>query len=176
MIKSNLLTIEQNLPWYLVQCKPNAVYVAARNLENQSFTTFLPLQESTTRNGETFKQNIRPLFPGYLFVQLNPDKGPWHQVNNTRGVTRLVRLCSEPSVVPNSIVSALITRCGENGVLQETYQLRAGDKTQITRGPFSGFIATVGNSEPNDRIHVLLNIMGQSRNVLIDTAALTPVN
>lgn len=176
MIKSYLLTMVKNLPWYLVQCKPNAVHVATRNLENQNFTTFLPLQESTTRKGDAFKQHIRPLFPGYLFVQLNPDEGPWHQVNNTRGVTRLVRLCSEPSVVPNNIVAALMARCGENGVLHETHQLQAGDKAQITRGPFSGFIATVGNSEPNDRIHVLLNIMGQSRNVVIDTAALTPVN
>ena len=133
------------------------------------------MQKLTMRKGDAFKHQIRPLFPGYLFVQLNPNEGPWHQVNNTRGVTRLVRLCTEPSVVPSSIVAGLIARCDNNNVLHEFHQLQAGDKTQITQGPFSGFMATVWNSEPTDRILVLLNIMGQSSVVAIDATALNPI-
>ena len=31
--------------WYLVHCKPNAEQMALRNLENQGFSVFLPLQK-----------------------------------------------------------------------------------------------------------------------------------
>ena len=166
--------------WYLVQCKPNAAQIALRNLENQSFGTFLPLQEITKRKGRIFQRQIRPLFPGYLFVQIDPDRGPWRQLNSTRGVACLVRLGAEPSVVPNWIVEALMARCDKQSVLRQTSetqssQLHVDDQAQVTQGPFSGFIATISNIEPNNRINILIEIMGQTTKVEIDGGALQPL-
>jgi len=165
------------LRWYLVQCKPNAAQIAVHNLENQSFGTFLPLQEITKRKGKIFQQQIRPLFPGYLFVQIDPRKGPWRQLNSTRGVARLVRLGAEPSVVPNEIVEALMARCDAQSILRQTSetQLHAGNQAQVTRGPFSGFIATISDIEPNNRINILIEIMGQETKVAINADALQPI-
>jgi transcriptional antiterminator RfaH len=165
------------LCWYLVQCKPNAAQIAVRNLENQSFGTFLPLQEITKRKGRIFERQIRPLFPGYLFVQIDPNLGPWRLVNSTRGVNRLVRLGAEPSVVPNEIVKALMARCDQQSILRQTSetQLHAGNQAQVTQGPFSGFIATINNIEPNNRINILIEIMGQTTKVAINADALQPI-
>ena len=179
VIKKNLDTTTRGLSWYLVQCKPNTTQIAVRNLENQSFTTFLPLQESTKRKGKKFQRQIRPLFPGYLFVQLNPAQGPWRQVNNTRGVARLVRLSTLPSVVPESIIVELLARCDEQGVLRQAResqnnQLRSGEQVEVTQGPFSGIVATVTNVEPNDRIYILFDIMGQKTKLEIEGIALQP--
>ena len=170
----------QGLRWYLVQFKPNGAQIAVRNLENQSFGTFLPRQEITKRKGEIFQRQIRPLFPGYLFVQLSPDQGPWRQVNSTRGVVRLVRLGTEPSVVPNEIVEALMAGCDEQSILRQTgetqsSQLHAGSQAQVTQGPFSGFIATISDIEPNNRINILIEIMGQTTKVAINVGALQPI-
>jgi len=168
------------LRWYLVQFKPNASQIAVRNLENQNFSTFLPLQEITKRKGKTFQRQIRPLFPGYLFIQIAPDQGPWRQVNSTRGVTRLVRLGAEPSVVPNEIVEALIARCDKQSIFSQTSKtqsskLHAGNQAQVNQGPFSGFIATISDIEPNNRIHILIEIMGQTTKVAINAGALQPI-
>ena len=165
------------LRWYLVQCKPNAAQIAVRNLENQSFVTFLPLQEITKRKGKIFQRQISPLFPGYLFVQIAPNLAPWRQINSTRGVNRLVRLGAEPSVVPNEIVETLMTRCDTQSILRQTSetQLHAGNQAQVTRGPFSGFIATISDIEPNNRINILIEIMGQTTKVAIDAGALQTI-
>ena len=168
------------LRWYLVQCKPNAAQIAVRNLENQSFGTFLPLQEITKRKGKIFQRQIRPLFPGYLFVQIAPNLGPWRQVNNTRGVARLVRLGAEPSVVPNEIIEALMARCDKQSILRQTSetqssQLHTGNQAKVTQGPFSGFIATISDIEPNNRINILIKIMGQTTKVAINAGALQPI-
>ena len=170
----------RNLHWYLVQCKPNAAQTAVRNLENQSFGTFLPLQEITKRKGKIFQRQIRPLFPGYLFVQVDPDQGPWRQLNSTRGVASLVRLGAEPSVVPNEIVDALMARCHKQSILRQTSEtqsseLQAGNQAKVTQGPFSGFIATISETEPNNRINILIEIMGQTTKVAINAGALQPI-
>jgi transcriptional antiterminator RfaH len=169
-----------DLSWYLVQCKPNAAKIAVRNLENQCFGTFLPLQEITKRKGKIFQRQIRQLFPGYLFVHLNPDQGPWRQVNSTLGVARLVRLGAKPSMVPHSIVEGLIAQCDDQSVLRQisetkASELHAGNQAQVTQGPFSGFVATIADFEPNNRINVLIEIMGQTTKVAIDSGALQPI-
>lgn len=165
------------LRWYLVQCKPNAAQIAVQNLENQNYRVFLPLQEITKRKSKIFQRQIRPLFPGYLFVQIDPGQGPWRQVNSTRGVSRLVRLGAEPSLVPNEIVEALMARCDQQSILRQTSdtQLHAGNQAQVTQGPFSGFIATISNIEPNNRINILIEIMGQTTKVAINADALQPI-
>ena len=164
----------QNKRWYLAQCKPNATHIAVRNLDNQGFASFLPLQEGTKRKGKGFHHQIRPLFPGYLFVQLDAREGPWRKINSTRGIARLVRLGAEPSVVPDAIIAGLMARCNELGIIQDAGTLVVGDRAQVTQGPFSGFIATIANIEANVRIYILLDIMGQATTVSIDAAALTP--
>ena len=169
-----------DLHWYLIQCKPNAAQVAVRNLENQGFGTFLPLQEITKQKGKIFQREIRPLFPGYLLVQLAPNQGPWRQVNSTRGVARLIRLGAKPSVVQNKIVEALMARFDHQSILRQTSetqssQLHAGNQAQVTQGPFSGFIATITDIEPNNRINILIEIMGQTTKVVINAGALQPI-
>ena len=180
MIEKPKTETANDLRWYLVQCKPNAAQIAVHNLEKQKFGTFLPLQEITKRNGKIFQRQIRPLFPGYLFVQLHPDQGPWRQVNSTRGVTRLARLGAEPRVVPNEIVEVLMARCDKQSILRQTSetqssQLHAGNQAQVTQGPFSGFIATITDIEPNNRINILIEIMGQTTKVGISAGALQPI-
>ncbi|MDC6455447.1 transcriptional activator RfaH [Alphaproteobacteria bacterium] len=169
-----------DLRWYLVQYKPSAAKIALRNLENQSFVTFLPLQEITERKGEIFQRQIRSLFPGYLFIQIDPNRGQWRQVNSTRGVARLVRLGAKPSVVPNEIIEALMARCDKQSILRQTIethssQLHAGNQVQVTQGPLSGFIATISDIEPTKRINILIEIMGQTTKVAINAGALSPI-
>ena len=169
----------EDLRWYLLQCMPNAAQIAVRNLKNQGFRTFLPLQEITKRKGKIFHRQIRPLFVGYLFVQLHPSKGQWRQVNSTRGVSRLVSLGAEPSQVPNEIVAALMVRCDKQSILRQTSEIQAnqshvGSQVQISLGPFSGYIATITEIEPNDRINILIEIMGQKTKVAINAGALQP--
>ena len=180
MIKQPETEATHDLRWYLVQCKPNAAQIALRNLQNQSFGTFLPLQEITIRKGKIFQRRIRPLFPGYLFVQLQSHQGPWRQVNSTRGVARLVCLGAEPNVVPNEIVESLIAQCDDKSILCQTSetqsrQLHAGNQAQVTQGPFSGFVATIMNIEPTDRINILIKVMGHATKVVVNAGALQSI-
>lgn len=169
--------IQSDLPafsWFLVHCKPNSEQIALRNIENQEVRAFLPIQKLTRRKGNTFKMQLRPLFPGYLFVHIDPQAGHWRKINNTRGVARIVRLGPDPCPVPPAIMTQLIERCDAAGIFQPSARLTAGEEAQITQGPFAGSIARIIEIEPNHRVHLLLDIMGQTSNLTIDASALMP--
>jgi transcriptional antiterminator RfaH len=159
--------------WYLVHCKPNGEQMALRNLENQGFPAFLPLQKLTRRKGAAFKTQLRPLFPGYMFVAQDPTAGQWHKINNTRGVARLVRLAAEPTPLPPAIMDQLFARCDAASVFQQSATLVSGDDAKITQGPFAGAIAKIIKIDPHQRIHLLLDFMGQTSTLTIDVGGVT---
>lgn len=162
--------------WYLVHCKPNCEQLALRNLENQDFPAFLPLQELTQRNESAFQTRLRPLFPGYMFVAQDPAAGQWRKINNTRGVARLVCLAAEPTPVPQTIMDQLFERCDATGVFQQSANLVAGNNAKITQGPFVGAIGKIIEIDPDQRVNLLFDFMGQKSTLTIDSTNVMPTS
>ena len=150
--------------------------MALRNLENQDFTAFLPLQKLTNRKSSGFQTRIRPLFPGYMFVAQDPIAGQWRKINSTRGVARLVCLAAEPTPVPLLIMNELFERCDANGVFQRSEKLVNGDVVKISQGPFSGMIGKIVEIEPSHRVHLLLDFLGQKSRMAIDSRGVIPIS
>ena len=161
--------------WYVVHCKPNSEQMALRNLKNQGFSTFLPLQKLTNRKGIGFQTRVRPLFPGYMFVAQKPGGGQWRKINSSRGVARLVCLAEDPTPVPFIIMNQLFELCDSNGVFQQSVNLVTGDNVKITQGPFSGMIGKINEIEPSQRVHLLLDCLGQKSKMTIDSKHITPI-
>lgn len=162
---------DSTLSWFVAQHKPNSHRIAERNLRRQGFRTFLPVQELTRRSPSGFVSQLRPLFPGYVFVALDPALGGWRAINSTFGVTRLVTRGNDPGEVPAEIVLGLMERCDETGKLRPPPELRPGDEVTVTRGPFADFVATIERIAPDRRIWVLLELMGQQTRVSVSEEA-----
>ena len=118
---------------------------------------------------------LRPLFPGYLFVQIDPLAGDWRKINNTRGVARLVQFGADSCPVPDTVIAALFERCDADHVLQDPGVLRVGKQARISKGPLSGLIAEIINIEPHSRVHLLLDIMGQATNISVAPSAIISI-
>jgi transcriptional antiterminator RfaH len=155
--------------WFLAQLKPNCARIAETNLKRQGFETFLPMEEETRSRGVRFVTTQRPLFPGYMFVGFDIDKGLWRAVNSTHGVTRLVSFGKEPSAVPQELVSQLMLSCDTAGKFLTQPQLKPGDQVQITAGPFASFVAQIETLAPARRVWVLLDFMGGQTRVEVAT-------
>lgn len=155
--------------WYAAQTKPNSHWVAQRNLEQQGFKVFLPIEELLLRRGTQFRVQRKPLFAGYLFISFAADRVPWRAINNTYGVSKLVSSGSDhrPAAVPAELIAALREQCDEAGVYRHSAKIQPGDQVLITRGPFADFVATVESLSPQQRIWILLDIMGSKMRVAI---------
>ena len=147
--------------WYLIQFKANSHRLAERNLHRQGFETFLPMQKITRRKASRFVSDLKPLFPGYMFVSVNSELAPWRPINSTIGVSKLVSFEGKPKPLPLQLISGLMLRCDASGKLLPPKSLNEGDSVEMLTGPFANFIATVDTIDPEQRIWVLMDFMGQ---------------
>ena len=155
--------------WFLIQFKPNSHRLAERNLHRQGFDSFIPMQETTRRKASRFVSDLKPLFPGYMFVSVNSELAPWRTINNTIGVSRLVSFNGKPKPLPLQLVSGLLLRCDTSGALLPLKSLGEGDSVEIITGPFANFIATVDIIDPEQRIWVLMDFMGQKTRMQVSS-------
>lgn len=161
------------LPWFVVQLKPNAEAIAKRNLLQQGIQIFAPFEEVTARKARKLVQACKALFPGYLFVSFDQDSVRWRTVNSTTGVSRLVSFAEDqPAQVPSGLISSLMRRCDPTGKLLPPQFLNGGDTVRVTNGPFADFIGTVEQTAPDQRIWVLLDMLGKNTRVAIKSADL----
>lgn len=158
--------------WYLVQVKPNGYRLAERNLLRQGFACFQPLVRATERRGARFRPVSRPLFPGYLFVAFDPTRAPWRKINSTAGVARLLSLGSVPQELPKGLVAELRARLDAQGHVILADSVEVGNRVEIQSGPFAGFLGEVARLAPEDRAHLLVDLMGRQARVTAQLAEL----
>ena len=162
--------------WFILQFKPNSHHKAATNLNRQGFETFLPLHEITSRKASRFITAAQPLFPGYMFITFDKEESKWHKINNTYGVSRLVTFNSILKPIPTTFVNNLMKRYDLSGKLLPIKKLKKGDQVKVLRGPFADFIATVETYEDDQRIWVLMDLMGRKTKIHTSSDALQPTN
>ena len=151
--------------WFILQFKSNSHHQATKNLNRQGFETFLPLHDITSRKLSRFINTSKPLFPGYMFIRFDRTESDWHKINNTYGVSRLITFNSILKPISTRFVDNLMKRYDLSGKLLPTQKLKKGDQIKISKGPFANFIATVETYETDQRIWILMDLMGRKSKI-----------
>jgi transcription antitermination factor NusG len=110
------------------------------------------------------KRGTRPLFPGYLFVEIVTG---WWDARWSVGVRAIVGThIGEPAHVPDSVISDLRAR-EKNGLITLPVKpgLRRGDEVRITAGPFENHLAIYEGMKGSERVAVLLAMLGSEQRV-----------
>ena len=158
--------------WFILQFKANSHHQATKNLKRQGFDTFLPFHDATSRKASRFISNSQPLFPGYMFVKFDKTESGWHKINNTFGVSRLITFNSILKSVPNTFITNLMKRYDLSGNLLPIEKFKNGDQVKVSKGPFANFIATVETYENDQRIWILMDLMGRKARIQSPSNAL----
>jgi len=158
--------------WFILQFKSNSHHQAAKNLNQQGFQTFLPLHVITSRKLSRFINTSKPLFPGYMFVRFDRTDPKWHKINNTYGVSRLITVNSILKSIPTSFIDSLMKRYDSSGKLLPMTKFKKGDRVKVLGGPFADFFATVEKYEADQRIWILMDLMGRKTNIQTTSDAL----
>ena len=159
--------------WFILQFKSNSHHQATKNLNRQGFETFLPLHDITSRKLSRFINTSKPLFPGYMFIRFNRAESNWHKINNTYGVSRLITFNSILKSIPTTFVDHLKKRYDLSGKLIPIKKLKKGDQVTVLKGPFANFIATVEKYEADQRIWILMDLMGRKTKIQTPSVNLT---
>ena len=146
--------------WYAVHVRPRAERIASVNLERQRFRTFLPVRIKTTRHARQFRTGLAPVFPGYVFVALDPARDRWRSINGTHGVVSLVMAGNWPIPVPQGIVETLLLLSSGRGMGHAGNDLKLGQRVRMLAGPFAEMIGMLERLDDRGRVRVLLDMMG----------------
>ncbi|MGH8808953.1 MAG: transcription/translation regulatory transformer protein RfaH [Noviherbaspirillum sp.] len=143
--------------WFLVQTKPRQEFRALQQLENQSYTCFLPTLQMERLVRGKLETAIEPLFTRYLFIRLDSAASRWAPIRSTRGVSKLVAIGGRYATLPDACVAAL------RQVPEEAPRrlFDPGDRVAITRGPFAGLEGIYQLPDGEARALVLIELMNQ---------------
>ena len=160
--------------WIVARVKPNQDKIATINLERQGFEFFQPKFKTLSKVHNKFKEIIKPVFPGYIFVAINPKEKNWSKINNTRGIVSIIVFGNEIPLVRCKLMEELKHRFSLNNTLKVANPFVVGMNAEITNGPFTQVIGKIEEIDADQRIWILLDILGTQTRVSINKLNLTP--
>ena len=149
--------------WYVVHTQPHRERLANEHLDRQGFDVYLPLYAKQRRHARRVETISAPLFPGYIFVHMDPRHLRWRSINGTIGVIRLVCQGDQPAAVPAGIVENLLS-CEDDKGLHSPASLIVfdpGDRVRIIGGAFGDRVGVYERMTPDERVILLLDLLGR---------------
>ena len=148
------------MEWYVLQTKPSNEHRVEINLVNQEIEVFLPLFETYQYQSKQTVRRIKPLFPNYLFANLDINTH-YYKVKWTRGVIKILGVGSEPISISEKVIETIKARMGENNLVTFDDRMREGNIVQFTSGPFKDLMGVFDKKmSDGKRVRVLLNLIG----------------
>lgn len=159
--------------WAVARTHAHKESLALSALGEQGFTTFCPRTWKTVRHARKLIDRKVPLFPGYLFVALEPEPRQWRPINSTRGVRHLI--ADEggwPRWLPDGFVEQLSALTDEQGIFCFRPLLAPGHKVRVRSGAFADLIGRVETLDDRGRAQLLLDFMSREVRVSLPTDVL----
>ena len=153
--------------WIAVNTHPSREHSAMRNLLNQGYGPYLPTIRKQVRHARKVHDVLRPLFPGYLFVRIEPAEQQWRPILSTVGVRSVVRTGDTPCVVPEAFVQDLKKREDDGIIVRASSSRRIGETVRIAYGAFDGLVGKIISLSEKDRLVVLTEFLNRPVRVKI---------
>lgn len=157
------------MTWYALQYKPAQGDRALQHLQNQDITCFFPkITVEKIRGGKRVKK-LEPLFPGYLFVNLEQSDPMWAKLRSTRGVLKIVGFANKPAAICDEVVRHVKESLDS---VAEQGGIKPGQAVCLREGPFEGINAIFQAYDGEERAIVLINFMQKQQSVRVPVSVI----
>ena len=155
------------MTWYAIQLKPGQGDRALQNLQNQEVSCFYPkIEVENIQSGKRTKR-LEPLFPGYLFVNLEQTDPMWSKLRSTRGVLRVVSFAYRPASIADDVmhhIKVSLDKVAEQG------GIKAGQSVELEGGPLKGLNGIFERYDGDERAIVLIDFMQKQQSVTVSVS------
>ena len=154
--------------WIAVNTHANAETQAVLNLRRQRYDCYCPTYPAQRRHARKVEAVRRPLFPGYVFVDLDSRQGIWRPIMSTIGVRSVVRFGERLGALPAGLVKTLREReaAGDLRAFDAGDRLKPGQQVRFDGTAFHDLIGRIVAIEAKDRILVLLDLLQRTVQVM----------
>jgi len=146
--------------WYALRCKSNMEFVVNDQLKAKRIPNYLPVYAVKPVNPRS--RTLKPYFPGYLFVNAEPEKLYAEKVFLMRGVIGLVNFDGFPAPISNNLIEAVRRQTQQLNLEQKQARsgFKAGEAVLVEDeviGQLEGIFEKCVNGK--ERVSVLLRMM-----------------
>ena len=159
------------MTWYALQHKPAQGDRAVRHLQNQDIACFYPKIEVEKIKAGKRTKKLEPLFPGYVFVNLEQTDPMWAKLRSTRGVLRIVSFANRPAPIDDEVIAHIknsMEKVAEQG------GIKPGQPIELDDGPFKGINAIFQAYDGEERAIVLITFMQKQQQVKVPVSVIRP--
>lgn len=159
--------------WYAVYTRANHEKTVAEQLANRCIEHFLPLYTSVRRWKDRRVQIERPLFPGYVFVQLALREKL--RVLEIPSVSRLVGFDGHPTPLAELEIAHIRKFLSLGYLAEPHFYLCTGDRVRVVSGPLQGMEGILLKKRSTCRFVISIDLIMRSVSVQIDARDLQPI-
>ena len=122
----------QHSTWIVVATHSNREHFAIENLTRQKYIVYCPMILKHIRHARRAYNAHRPLFPGYIFLQLLTHS--WRPISSTIGVRSVVQNGDTLAFLPSGFVESLKARETDGAFSAPVAPFKNGQSVAINGG------------------------------------------
>ena len=157
--------------WFVCHTKPRAEKKFAALLAREKFDLYLALIESVRRYGTQKKVFTKPLFPGYVFAQITPEKKT--RIYQQDLLVRALMVENEGVFLRQLADVKTVCASGLEAVLHPL--IRKGTRVRVSGGPLNGLEGYVDDPVNPRGIVVSVDVLQQGLLVRLPLESLHPL-
>jgi transcription antitermination factor NusG len=160
--------------WFALRVKPRFEKAVATIARNKGYEEFVPLYRSRRRWSDRFQSVELPLFPGYVFCQLNPEyRLPLLTIP---GALHFIGIGRIPIPIDDVEIGTL-QGAMRSGLYAEPWPyLDIGQQVRLEEGPLAGMEGFLMEVRKKHRLIVSVTLLQRSVAVEIDRDWVRPLN
>jgi transcriptional antiterminator RfaH len=143
--------------WFVCHTKPRAEKKFADMIAREGFAHYLALIQSVRRYGTQRKEFTKPLFPGYVFTRITPEKK--NRVYQQDLLVRALMVENEPAFLRQLEDVKAVCASGLEAALHPL--VRKGTRVRVAGGPLHGLEGFVDNPSNPQGIVVAVDVLQQ---------------
>jgi len=126
--------------WYVIQTRAGNEEKVKKKLEKQkieNLLTLLPKRKLWIRRKGDFFYELKPLFPGYFFIQAKMDPLTVKAIKKVSGVIRILGNKKSPQEVPPEEMKIIFSLMQEQNIIPPSQAFFVNERIKIIAGPLA---------------------------------------
>lgn len=152
--------------WFAAYTVANHEKRVARQLADRAIRYYLPLYQSVRQWKDRRMRLDRPLFPGYVFVEMGQQDRL--KVIQIPSLVRLVGFGNQPTALPESDVAAIRLCLEQTGKVEPHPVISAGQRVRIVGGALAGMEGIVARKKGVSRLVLCVSLIMRAVAIEVD--------
>jgi transcription antitermination factor NusG len=161
-------------PWYALQTRANHERKVAERLNSQDITSIVPIFSEVHRWKDRNKKVELPVFPGYVFVQM--DLAERMRAIVISGVVRFVGMGTMPTPIPDAEMEVVNACLRHGGLVRPHAYVMVGSPVNVVSGPLQGMRGILLRRKGVSRLVLSVSLIQSSVAIEVDDTDVVPAD